>query len=228
MYHVYNEETASVVKELSQKPVTIMPHWVNSEVWFSQEKEKCRAALGIEDARFVIGSFQRDTEGHDLKSPKLEKGPDIFVEICRNIKKQNPNIEVLLGGNRRQYIIKELENIGIPYKYFENADIETVNKMYSACDLYVVSSRCEGGPQSIFESAITKTNIISTNVGQAEKILDKNCLYSIDVNTGEIEYKIPGNRSVIENYENILKYDIKTHIKNYDILMESVARDKNK
>ena len=26
----------------------------------------------------LIGSFQRDTEGHDMISPKLVKGPDIF------------------------------------------------------------------------------------------------------------------------------------------------------
>ena len=30
--------------------------------------------------KFFIGSFQRDTEGHDLISPKLSKGPDIFIE----------------------------------------------------------------------------------------------------------------------------------------------------
>ena len=29
----------------------------------------------------LIGSFQRDTEGYDLKTPKLSKGPDIFCDI---------------------------------------------------------------------------------------------------------------------------------------------------
>lgn len=228
MYHVYNQETADIVNELSKKPVAVIPHWVNPSIWFSIEKEQCKDFLNIEKESFVVGSFQRDTEGSDLKSPKLEKGPDIFVEICRQIKKEKPNMQVLLGGNRRQYVIKELDNIGIPYKYFENADIKTVNKMYSACDLYVVSSRCEGGPQSIFESSITKTNIISTNVGQAEKILDSECIYSIDIHTGDIEYKIPEKKSIMTNYENILKYDIKRHIKNYDNLMRSVVEGKDK
>ena len=28
---------------------------------------------------YIVGSFQRDTEGHDLHSPKLSKGPDLFI-----------------------------------------------------------------------------------------------------------------------------------------------------
>ena len=42
----------------------------------------------------LIGSFQRDTEGKDLTSPKLIKGPDIFVEIVKKISLKNPNLKV--------------------------------------------------------------------------------------------------------------------------------------
>ena len=222
MYHTYTEAAASIIKQISNKPVVIMPHWVNSNIWFSMDKNECRDFLKIRRDSFVIGSFQRDTESSDLISPKLEKGPDIFVEICKKIYMNEWNVEVLLGGNRRQYIINNLESLKIPYKYFEKAEIETVNKMYSACDLYVVSSRCEGGPQSIFESSITRTNIISTDVGQSRLILDKECIYSIA--DGNIDYKIPGKSCVDTNYENVIKYDIKNHVKNYDNLMTRASR----
>ena len=36
----------------------------------------------------LVGSFQRDTEGSDLISPKLIKGPDIFIEIVKNMYQQ--------------------------------------------------------------------------------------------------------------------------------------------
>ena len=39
-----------------------------------------------------------------------------------------------------------------------------LNELYNCLDLYIVSSRYEGGPQAIFECALTKTPIISTNV----------------------------------------------------------------
>ena len=55
--------------------------------------------------------------------------------------------------------------------------------MYNACDLYVVGSRCEGGPQAILECAATKTPIVSTDVGIASEILSESCVFDIDKHT---------------------------------------------
>ena len=44
-------------------------------------------------------------------------------------------------------------------------------RLYNILDLYIVSSRIEGGPQAIMECAVSKTNIISTDVGVASQIL---------------------------------------------------------
>ena len=41
-------------------------------------KNELRNKYGFNFNDFVIGSFQRDTEGKDLTSPKLIKGPDIY------------------------------------------------------------------------------------------------------------------------------------------------------
>jgi glycosyltransferase involved in cell wall biosynthesis len=59
-------------------------------------------------------------------------------------------------------------------------DTVKLNKLYNALDLYIVSSRIEGGPQAILECAITKTPILSTDVGVASEILHSNSIYSID------------------------------------------------
>ena len=120
----------------------------------------------------MIGSFQRDTEGHDLVSPKLVKGPDILCDYLERMQENlNENIEVVLAGWRRQYVMKRLDAAGIKYHYFEMCDFETLNELYNCIDLYIVSSRIEGGPQAIPECAITRTPIISTDVGLAPEIL---------------------------------------------------------
>ena len=49
--------------------------------------------------------------------------------------------------------------------------------MYNSLDLYIVSSRFEGGPQSIPECAATKTPIISTNVGCSEAYLSPESIF---------------------------------------------------
>ena len=46
-----------------------------------------------------------------------------------------------------------------------------LNELYNLLNLYVVSSRYEGGPQAIMECALIKTPIISTDVGIASEIL---------------------------------------------------------
>ena len=56
-------------------------------------------------------------------------------------------------------------------------DTKTLNKLYNLLDLYLVTSRIEGGPQAILECAITKTPILSTDVGVAGEILHSDSLY---------------------------------------------------
>lgn len=172
IYHASCNKTAKYLKQIgATKPIWTELVWTNGEMWnYIENKEEIRKDFGIKSSDFVVGSFQRDTEGHDLKSPKLEKGPDIFCDYIENISK-NKNVVVLLGGWRRQYVMNRLDRIGIPYIYKELANFEEINKMYNALDLYVVGSRYEGGPQSILECAMTKTPIISTNVGVAEHVL---------------------------------------------------------
>ena len=71
---------------------------------------------------------------------------------------KNKKLKVILSGKRRNYVINKLEEAGIPYKYFEMVPLEVVNKLYNVLDLYLVTSRVEGGPQAIFECALTKNS----------------------------------------------------------------------
>ena len=77
-----------------------------------------------------------------------------------------------MTGKRRNYVITELKKRNIDFKYFEMVDFSKINELYNLLDLYIVSSRFEGGPQSILECAATKTPIISTDVGIAKEILN--------------------------------------------------------
>ena len=92
---------------------------------------------------------------------------------------QNKKIKIVLAGKRRDYLISKLKENDIPFKYFEMVDSKKLNKLYNILDLYIVSSRIEGGPQAILESSITKTPILSTDVGVASEILNKESIYKV-------------------------------------------------
>ncbi len=207
-YHVTNRVTADFLRTQTDKPIQILPFWVNPNLWFELDKKKCREEIGLPLDKCLIGSFQRDTEGHDLITPKLEKGPDVFCDMVENAFEDNKDIEVVLGGWRRQYIMNRLQNAGIKYHYFELPPIDFINKLYNALDLYIVGARVEGGPQSIVECALTKTPIISTNVGIADLILSEKSLYTPNKSTEVIP-------NVDIAYDNVQKYCIDNWVVKY-------------
>ena len=55
-----------------------------------------------------------------------------------------------------------------------------MNQLYNLLDIYIVSSRIEGGPQAILECAITKTPILSTDVGVASEILNPKSIFNTE------------------------------------------------
>ncbi|MAT49238.1 MAG: hypothetical protein CMA27_05355 [Euryarchaeota archaeon] len=180
-YHVISEKSKMQLEQLTNKKITSIPFWVNQNLWFPiNDKNEIRKKYGLSEENFYIGSFQRDTEGSDLKSPKLIKGPDRFIEIVSLKYSENKNTVVILTGKRRQYIISELEKLNIPYKYFEMVDFNDLNELYNVLDLYIVSSRVEGGPQAIVECGLIKTPIISTDVGVASEILSSESIFNME------------------------------------------------
>ena len=182
-YHVPCQKTKNQLERLTKKPIDVTPFWSNQKLWYSiDDKKSLRSKYGIEESCFLVGSFQRDTEGSDLKSPKLEKGPDLFCDYVERIREDKKNLVVLLAGWRRQYVMSRLKSANIPFYYCELPNFFTLNELYNCLDLYVVAARCEGGPQSIAECSLSKTPIISTNVGLAKKFLHEDSIFDTDWN----------------------------------------------
>ena len=60
----------------------------NQNIWYHiKNKKDLRLKYNFANDDFLVGSFQRDTESKDLSSPKLVKGPDIFIEIVKKLNK---------------------------------------------------------------------------------------------------------------------------------------------
>ena len=221
-YHVPCYNTEDQIREYTDKPIFVQPFWANQFIWYNiEDKEDLRKSLGLPKDAYIIGSFQRDTEGHDLKSPKLEKGPDRFVEIVAKMRKTMTmkKFFVVLAGPRRQYVINRLASLNIPYEYFEFVEFETLNELYNCLDLYIVSSRYEGGPQSVIECALTKTPIISTRVGVASQFLPYNSLYnSVD----DFQSAWMAESNVDFAYNSVMRHKIPNGFKPFRGFFESI------
>ena len=149
-YHTVSYKSEDQIKKLTDKKIYVSPFWVNQNIFYEiADKSLLRNQYNIPLNSFIVGSFQRDTEGYDLKSPKLSKGPDRFLEIVLEMRKSKDNLEVLLTGKRRQYLINNFKKENIKFHYFEMVDYITLNDLYNTLDLYIVSSRVEGGQGTV-------------------------------------------------------------------------------
>ncbi len=161
-----------------------VPYAIDETVFFPiQDRSGLRVKYGIPRDAYVIGNFHRDSEGRDLAQPKLQKAPETFVAILRALRAQELRPHVLLAGPRRHWIRTALAREAIPFTFVGKQGIEgddfgsnilsraQLNELYNACDLYLVPSRWEGGPQSAMEAAAARVKILSFPLGVARDVL---------------------------------------------------------
>lgn len=183
-YHVYNQHTYDVIRPLTEKPIHLVHYWANNKLWKpTGTKEELRRKHGLPIKAHIVGSFQRDTEGQGISSgvylPKREKGPDLLCDYLEGQHKMKGNwdMHVLLAGWRRQYVIERLKKASIPYTYFERPEQEVVNELYQTLDIYPVTARYEGGPQSLIECGLLDVPVVSRPVGIAEQVLPASAIH---------------------------------------------------
>jgi glycosyltransferase involved in cell wall biosynthesis len=135
-----------------------------------KEKASLRKQYDLPPERLIIGSFQKDGEGWDEGlTPKLIKGPDVFISVMQNLKKYRPF--VLLTGPARGYVKKQLTRLKIDYRHIYAVNINEIAHLYQTLDLYLISSRLEGGPKSIVECLASGVPLVSTRVGMAPDVI---------------------------------------------------------
>jgi len=138
----------------------------------TEERWQRRRRLGIPDEAICIGSFQKDGVGWgEGLEPKLIKGPDVFVETVTRLSKNYP-LFVLLTGPARGYVKRRLEAAGIPYRHDYVSDFGELPSYYHCLDLYLITSREEGGPKALLECMATGVPLVSTRVGMVADVLE--------------------------------------------------------
>ena len=175
---VSNRAMESLVLETGIAPEKVfrIPIGVDTER-FRPRNDASRAAarreLGLPEAAFVAGSFQKDGVGWDHGlDPKDIKGPDVLVEAARLLRDRVPELVVLLTGPARGYVRQELGRLAVDCRHALLSDLDAVARACAAVDVCLVTSRDEGGPKAVLESMATGVPLVTTRVGQAADLVE--------------------------------------------------------
>jgi glycosyltransferase involved in cell wall biosynthesis len=168
---VSHSEMRDIVLEsgIDATKVFLIPIGINLSLFPVQtpeSKSSARAHLGIPATAMVIGSFQKDGNGWGAgMEPKHIKGPDVLLDTIKLLGDAIPDLFVLLSGPARGFVKAGLERLRILSSY------EELWRLYHALDLYLVTSRVEGGPKGVLESMAAGIPLVTTRVGQAMDIV---------------------------------------------------------
>lgn len=153
-----------------QIPIAINPDFFSPQT--ETLRRSARERFGVPQDAIVIGSFQKDGVGWgEGLEAKMPKGPDVLVKTLSILKSRFPDLFVLLSGPARGYVKSGLEKNGIPYKHVFLKHYRGIGSLYHCLDLYMVTSREEGGPKSVLESMASGIPLVTTCVGQAMDIV---------------------------------------------------------
>lgn len=190
-----NEVYYSHYKNINQyqkksKEIEVFTYFVKNNILNLNLKKKMSSLIDLRnylDGKIKIGSFQRDSEGNNLLKAKWQKGPDNIVDWVKKSKFKDKIVFYLIGP-RRHFIINELLKNDIEFIYFgdysaivnntddiiKNSFHESVIfELYNLIDCYLVGSRLEGGPKSLIECRLTKTPVLTTDVGLSHEFVKK-------------------------------------------------------
>ena len=125
------------------------------------------------------------------------------------------DIHVLLTGPSRGYVKKQLSDNNITFTHHFIKDFKKLPEYYSILDLYLMTSREEGGPKSIIECISMDIPFVATKVGIAFEI-SKFSKSSNFCEVDDVTELVSKSTFILQNLNNFkldIKYDI---IENHD------------
>lgn len=145
--------------------ICVVRHGVDSDHFRRLHSE--RAKLGIPENAFVIGFVGTKGSDHDNN----RKDTDTFVRTIRTVAPHIPNLFAMFAGPGWDAEIALLRRDGLAAGNIGYVRRANVPKLFSSMDIYLMTSRVEGGPCTVLEAMACETPVVATRVGLVSEIL---------------------------------------------------------
>jgi glycosyltransferase involved in cell wall biosynthesis len=154
---------------IKSRLISVIPNGINLEQFTPSRGRNghLRRALGIDERARVIGAVGR-------LSP--EKGFTVFLHAAKKILTELPQTWFLIVGDGplKSQLSQYAKGLGIEDRVVFTGFHTNIADIYSAMDVYVLSSLREGTPMALLEAMAMKLPAVATDVGGVSRILRHN------------------------------------------------------
>jgi glycosyltransferase involved in cell wall biosynthesis len=158
-------------------PVTVVPHGVDAQALHRVRSQ--RQHFRIPQNSFALGFVGSKISNYDAG----RKGLDTLHAILRSANKNIPNLHISFLGLGWKQEVEDLRAQGISANYVGFIPESQLAAFYSSVDVYLLTSRVEGGPCTVLEAMACETPVVTTRVGLVpEVVVDGVTGFSAEVN----------------------------------------------
>lgn len=129
-----------------------------------------RRALGLPSEAFVVGWVGRLS---------AEKGPDVLLEALPDLQDLDITVSMIGDGPLALSLRQERHFLGLDELVRMHGDVPEAGRLFTAFDVFVLSSRTEGTPIVLLEAMAAGVPIVATAVGGVLDLLGPDCAWLI-------------------------------------------------
>jgi len=155
------------LSELFGIEATLVPYVIDTRVFHPRDRSASRRDLGIADDAYVIGFSAKA-----LADAFGRKGIDLFVETVAAAAAEWRDLVILLIGSGWEALSVTLESNGVRVVRREPRRTEDTAPLYPAMDVFLCTSKEEGGPCTIMEAMASDVPVITTDVGHVPEVVE--------------------------------------------------------
>jgi len=148
--------------------VEVMANGIDIDYWRRAGAEPVlRRELGLNDEQMLVGTVARITYDKDLPT---------FYEVATQVAKQLPGtVFIIVGdgyGDELNEARAQVEILGLADVIKFTGHRTDLKNVYRSFDLFLMTSRTEGMPNTVLEAMALELPIISTNVGGVPELIE--------------------------------------------------------
>lgn len=198
------------------------------------DSKNLKNKFNIPENKIVITYLARFSE---------EKRPELFVDIAKELLKNNKDLYFVMAGSGDLYdIVKgKILNNGLNKKILLTGATNNPEEIYAISDITVNCSRLEGLALTSFESLSMGVPVVSANVGGQSELIDNTVgrIVPFDQNTNEQDEAmlyVSAINEVISNLNQLKKnarkkitdtFNLNLTVKKFEKIVDHILKEKN-